>query len=924
MSRRLSNTRLCIAIFSVALVAACSSEPPADLVAAAKASLVKGDINAALVQAKGALSKNPDLAEGRFLLGKALLAGGDSRVAEIELRKAGELNHPADEVEPLLAEARLASGQFAKVVEDYPKTRVLLPESKADLSIALAVAQFALGKPKEAKLAVASALAFKPDHAKGMLVQARLKASEGDVDAAIAIVKAVVEKNPAMAEARIQQGELFDVKGDFASAIAAFGKAVELRPDGLTARRALLSTLLKTREYGRAKDEVAAMQKLAPGHPQVMFMDAMFAFSTKDLKRARESVLQALKLQPDNAYILQLAGVVEHTSGSYVRAEDYLVKAVSQMPDQPAFRRWLALNYVATGRPTKAVEALQPILGKIDDDPFLLALAGEIYLQLGDLKKGEPLLLKAAKLDPKDPKKRTSLAVVRLARGDAEGAFADLSTISTEDKGTVADIALLAGHLQRGETDKALKVLDVIEKKSPKDPVTHNIRGSLLAGKRDFANARKSYERALALSPSFLPAAVSLAGLDLADGKPQDALKRYEAVVAADPKSSAALLAMADYKSRSGASADEVFELINKAVAAHPEELAPRTALVLHFLVRNDPKRAIEAAQAGLANLPDAAPLLDGLGQAQAAAGDTNQALATFTKLANLQQGSAQPHLRIAEVHARLKNAQAASQSLRKALEITPDLIAAQQGLIGIEVAGGRIDGALTIAKRVQAQRPKEAVGYLFEGDIEAKRKDWRAAASAYRAGLKNVPNSTELALNLFGALLQTPPQDEADKFASSWLKEHPKDAAFRFKMGDVAAARGDNATAASHYRAVIPAMPASPALYNNLALVSVKLKEASALEYAEKANQIAPGEPAFMDTLAVILADKGDVARALELFGKAIQKPPVDPSIRVNFARALARAGRKDDARKQLEEVARLGDKFPRQAEVTKLMQEI
>ena len=74
------------------------------------------------------------------------------------------------------------------------------------------------------------------------------------------------------------------------------------------------------------------------------------------------------------------------------------------------------------------------------------------------------------------------------------------------------------------------------------------------------------------------------------------------------------------------------------------------------------------------------------------------------------------------------------------------------------------------------------------------------------------------------------------------------------------------------------------------------------------------------MDTLAVLLVDKGDTARALELFRKALEIAPQASQIRLNYAKALLKAGQKSDARSELHQLAKLGEKFPGQAEVAQL----
>src|SRR5438552_16180828 len=86
------RTVAALAVFAAALFSGCS-ERPESMVASAKDYLAKNDRNAAIIQLRNALQKNPDLAEARFLLGKALLDNAEYAAAEKELRKAGELGY---------------------------------------------------------------------------------------------------------------------------------------------------------------------------------------------------------------------------------------------------------------------------------------------------------------------------------------------------------------------------------------------------------------------------------------------------------------------------------------------------------------------------------------------------------------------------------------------------------------------------------------------------------------------------------------------------------------------------------------------------------------------------------------------------------------------------------------------------------------
>jgi putative PEP-CTERM system TPR-repeat lipoprotein len=270
------------------------------------------------------------------------------------------------------------------------------------------------------------------------------------------------------------------------------------------------------------------------------------------------------------------------------------------------------------------------------------------------------------------------------------------------------------------------------------------------------------------------------------------------------------------------------------------------------------------------------------------------------------------------------KDREGAARSLRKALAIKPDLLSAQRGFIMLELVSGRVQEATLIAREVQQQRPLEAVGYLLEGDIRAARKSWNEAVDAYRLGLKRVA-SVDLAMKLHQALIAGGNPQDAAGFAVTWLRAQPKDnAIFRLYLAEHFSAQGDFQDAALHYRALLAERPDSPEILNNLAYVTAQLKEGQALEYAEKANKLAPNQPAFMDTLGVILTETGQVGRAIEVLEKAVQVAPQENRVRLSLARALIKAGKPAEAKKQLAEIAKAGDKFVGQAEVARLMQSL
>jgi cellulose synthase operon protein C len=906
-----------------AFLGGCSGDNPESLIASSKEFLAKNDSKAAVIQLKNALQKDPNLGEARFLLGKALFESGDIAGAEVELRKALERKYANDQTIPLLASAMLATGQAKKVTDEFAKTQLSAGEPLAALKTTLSAAYAAQGSREAAQAELAAALATMADYAPAQLANARMQAGKQNFDEAQTIVDQVLAKNPKNHDALLLDGMLQAAKGNPDNALALYRKAIEAKPDFLLAHSAIISSLFQQQKLDEATKQIELLKKVAPKHPQTIYLDAQATYQRKDYKVARELTQQLLKISPNNPNSLQIAGAVEYQLRSYVQAEAYLSKAIQLAPELALARKLLISSYLRAGQPAKALATLQPVLERIEKDPSFLSIAGETYLQNGDAKKAADYFAKASKLDPDDAAKKTSLALAHMAQGNTASGFEELEQITLADKGITADLALIAAYLRTNQPDKALKAIDSLEKKQPDNAATHNLRARTLLSKKDIPGARQSFEKALAINPGFFPAAASLAAIDLTEKKPEDARKRFEAVLAADPKNIQAMLALAELKAAAGGTTDEVASLISKAVTTNPSEVAPRLALIQFYLNKKDGKKALTAANDAAAAIPDKPEILDALGRTQQFSGDLNQAMSTYGKLSTLQPNSPLAQMRLAEINLANKNKDEAAKSLKKALDIKPDLIEAQRGLILLALDAKKPNEALSIARQVQQQKPKEPVGFVLEGDIYASEKAWPEAIKAYQNGLKQVA-VPELAIKLHSALLASGNTPEADKMAANWTREHAKDVAFRMHLGDIATARKDYPQAAQNYRSALDIQPNNPLVLNNLAWVSGQLKAPKAIEYAEKANQLAPNQPPFMDTLAMLLADKGETAKAIELLRKALELSPQAGAIQLNLAKVLISTGKKDEARKELDALAKLGDKFPGQADVSKLQKEL
>lgn len=923
MNRNTLTTRLAPLTLAVTLVlAGCGGSDPQKMVASARDYMAKNDTPAAIIQLKNALQEKPDLAEARFLLGKALLNRGDVPGSEIELQKARDLGYPAEEVTPLLVRSRIAQGQFKKVTDEFGKVQLTTPEANAELKTMLAVAWRQQNNEQGFETSLREALQAKPDHAPALIEQARMQAAKADFDAALTTLETVIAKDPKNADALKFRGDIeLHGKRDPEGALASYRASTEAQPNFAEGHASLVRLLLGQGKNDEAATELDKLAKFAAGRPQTLYLQSQLAFQRRDFKGAQTQIQQLLKISPDLPIGLELAGAIEYQLGGMVQAENLLSKALQSAPGLNVARRFLVLTYLRTGQVDRAVGALPADLENSALDPAMLSVAGQVYLVKGEFERAQQLFVRASQLDPNDPAKRTSVAISQLMLGKADTAFNSLQEIASSDDGVVADLALINAHMQRREVDKALTAIDAFQKKRANDPLPLQLRGRALLLRNDLPGARKAFTQAQTLNPDYFAATAALAALDLVENKSADALKRLDDVLKRDPKNFQALLVQAEIMGRSGGSPDEVAKKIQQAVDAAPSEKMPRLMLVEQFLRRNDAKSALSAAQNAAVAQPEVPDIVDALGRAQTAAGEYNQAMSTFGKLDGLLPNSPLPSLRRSMVNIASGDKPQAIQNLRKALEVKPDLLEAQRGLARLTLDAKQPAEALTISRTVQKQRPKEGVGYIMEGDVHAAGKNWDQSADALRAGLKAAPGP-ELAIKLHNALALGGKPAEADRFAADWLKGNPKDAAVPLYLGDRAIATNKLAEAQRLYDRVIAMQPRNAVALNNQAWVSGQLGRADAMALAERANEAAPNQPAFMDTLAMLLSAKGDNARAVDLQKKAVALQPTAPLFKLNLAKIHIKAGDKEAARALLTELSALGDKFAGQAEVDKLKQ--
>lgn len=895
------SRRLAAVMFSASLLAACGQSPE-DMLASAKSYLEQNDLAAASIQLKNALQENGELAEARFLLGRIHLDQGDLAGAVKELERARALGYPEQTVVPLLARALADSGQFETLLKDFAGLELADAAARATVQATIGDAHLNGRDVDKARAAYAEALEADAQELRARVGLTRIHLIGGDLKSAEAEARKAVEQHPEVAAAHATLSDVLLMQGQGEPARAALREAIRLAPRAVNYHNALVMQLLREGDTAAAKEALAAMRTAAASHPATRYLEALMDYQEGRLADAREKLTLALKTAPDFLPAELLAGTVLVRLNDHALGRTHLLRVLERAPRAVAARRVLVASHLATGEAERALDLLQPLLEQPELDAPLLGLAGQVLLANGAFERAQTYFERAAKAAPEDARARMQLGVARLAAGDADAAFADLSSASQMDEGGIqADLALVVGHLRRGEHDAALQAQAQLERKQPDNPLVHNLRGGLMLAKRDVPAARAAFEKALSIQPGYLSAAVNLARLDLSEQRPDDALGRIRKVVEQDSRNVEALLALADIQRATGAAPADVLASLERAEAASPGAVAPNVAIIRHHLGQRDFPAALQRAQNTAAAHANEPRVVELLARAQLASGEAQQAISTLNRLAGLLPRSPQPLVMLADVHRSQQDNGAAEQALRKALAIAPDGAEVQQRLIALLVERGDSQAAIALAREAQSRQPQRPAGYLFEGEIHAKAGQWNEAAQAYRKAL-DAGGSGQAAVRLHAALTQAGRGDDAGRMAADWLDAHADDLVMRGYLSERALAEKRYPDAMQILARMHEMAPQNPLILNNLAWAAKETKDPKALEYGQQALRLAPDNPAIIDTVGMIQVAQGDIEAGVANLERAVALGPDLLPLRLNLVRALVTAGRKDDARAQLD----------------------
>lgn len=414
--------------------------------------------------------------------------------------------HPA-EIDPvsLLAalytnENRLTEAEkiLRQAVEKNPKSAVLMNNLGNTL--------VRLGRPKETEEILQRIIAMEPgvyDH------QVRLAAfyrSINDPDKAEAVLKEAVRLEPQGEERRLVLAEFMATSRGMKEGEAAFLESRKVLPQSMKVRFALAQFYEKTGQQAKAREVYLGMVDEERERP--IGLDAKVKLAELDLaegKRdfAEKRLQEVLKENPRAAEALLLKGKIS----------------------------------LANEETKEAVQAFRSVLKDQLDRSDVHTLLGQAYLLQGETTLARESLEKAVLLNPLESDAARELARLDLMEGRRQEARQRLEGMAVRAPEDVEALRLLI-RVQLADQDWRAAEGTLAKIRSAKsDPFLIGMaEGEVHQARKQWGPAVEAFERAAGARPEALDPLFSLIQIQLSQGKSDDAARRLQKVIAAQPE----------------------------------------------------------------------------------------------------------------------------------------------------------------------------------------------------------------------------------------------------------------------------------------------------------------------------------------------------------------------------------------------------
>jgi len=259
------------------------------------------------------------------------------------------------------------------------------------------------------------------------------------------------------------------------------------------------------KKFKEAIDHFEDALKHNPNFAHALRQIASVRVSRGEAQQARERVQQQIERFPENPSFYNLLGYLWKQAKQADQAEKAFKQALALNDQLQVSYMNLAELYRQSNRVDEAVKEYERLLAKNPKVASAHMMLGMIAEQRNEVEKAQSHYRKTLEISPKFAPAANNLAWLLAENGgslDEALAHAENAQAQQGNNGHIAD-TLGWIYYKKNAHLKAVALLEEAAEKLSENPVVRYHLGMALAKKGDAANAKKSLETALKMSPNF-------------------------------------------------------------------------------------------------------------------------------------------------------------------------------------------------------------------------------------------------------------------------------------------------------------------------------------------------------------------------------------------------------------------------------------
>lgn len=566
---------------------------------------------------------------------------------------------------------------------------------------------------------------------------------------------------------------------------------------------------------------------------------------------------------------------------------------------------------------------------------------GLAHYHLGEVGQSVRFLLKARELDPGSAEVHLKLGTIYLLGRRPAQARDEAQAVLTRESGNVDALILLgSAATTEAEVNAAIRGLEAARRESGGSARLHVALARLHLRLRDLPAAERLLGEAVALEPRSIEAHTAMAELFLLRRDLAGAEREFRLAADIAPSGSAARLRLADFYLLA-LRPEEARRVLTESTEKAPDYL-PAWRRLAELAVAES---RFEDAEKTLDGLLKKSPRdLDGRflrGRVYLAKRETTQALQDFQEVLKLEPRLAPARYYLALAHLQAGNVAQAKADLKEASATAPNYVEAVLRLAQLNLQSNAPDVAIEDLEKLVAREPRLVEAHVLLGGAYLAKRDPLRATAAFRKIVEIAPNDPrgpyyvgqgllaqgkrpEGRKELEAALDRAPGYvdpaallvrlDFAEKRPDAALarvqkqvERAPRSGALQHLLGRVHEARHNLPAAEAAYARAIELQPELMPAYRDLArLFGAAGRYDPALERLDQALKRNPRDLGALMLAGVIQQQKGDIKRAQDMLGRALEVNPRFAPAANNLAYLLSEHGGDQERALQLAQVAK------------------